>query len=371
MVFAGGGTGGHVYPALAIIEALQEMGKFEILYVGGYHGIENKIIPRRGIPFRRIWIAGFQRYFTLKNLLFPVKLIVSLMQSFFILKRFKPDAVVGTGGYVSGPPVYLASRMGIPVLIQEQNSYPGVTTRQLAKYADVVCAAFPEVKDYLPQLKGELLIAGNPVRKSLQITGKSVAAKKWNLDPSRPVIFIFGGSQGARSINQAMGEIAPALMEKYRVQLLWQTGERNFPEMQNWEIAFHPDVHILPYVEEIDRAYSVADIIVSRAGAITLAELSRAGKPCVLVPYPHAAANHQEHNAASVARAGAALVVKEDENLRENLRAALERLLSDADRARRMRESWEKFSRPDAAEKIAARIIQLIQKGDHDSIRKN
>ncbi len=369
IAFAGGGTGGHVYPALATIEALQQMGDFQFLYIGSKQGIENKIVPGRGIEFRTIWISGFQRSFSLKNLLFPLKLLVSLWHSWKILSRFEPGVVVGTGGYVSGPVVYVASRKGIPTVIQEQDSYPGVTTRLLARYADLICAAYREVEQHLERPKGRFLVTGNPVRMSLQMVSKEEAAAQWGFDPERPVLLVFGGSQGAQSLNRAVSELAERLIADYGLQILWQTGERNYAEISVLPVARHAAVKILPYIERMALAYSAADLIVSRAGAITLAELSQVQKPVVLVPYPYAAANHQEHNARTVAEAGAAMLVREMERVTEELEKALRHILEHPEQAAEMGRAWQQFYHPEAARTIAAEIVHLLKERESDAVR--
>ena len=361
ILFAGGGTGGHVYPALACIEALQRKGEFQFLYVGGYRGIENSIIPLKQLKFKKIWISGLQRYFTLKNLLFPLKVVVSLLQSLFILLGFKPQVVVGTGGYVSGPVVYTASKLGIPTLIQEHDSYPGVTTRILARYADYICVPYETVREYFAKRPESVLVYGVPVRNSLQITDKKQAVKTWDLKPDQPVILVFGGSQGAQALNLAIREMATYFIQEYQVQWLWQTGKKNIDEVRAWPVASEERVVIVDYVDAMDAAYSAADIIISRAGAITLAELSMAQKPCILVPYPHAAANHQEKNARTIANLGAAILVKEGRDFIKELREAVSRLLSDRNYASTMGKKWKEVSRPDAAGRIADHIIKMMK----------
>ena len=370
VLFAGGGTGGHIYPALATIEALKKEGEFEILYVGGYAGLENEIVPPLGIPFRRIWISGFLRQWTLRNLLFPAKLLVSLWQSYRILREFQPDVVVGTGGYVSGPVVYLAARQGIPTLIQEQDSYPGVTTRLLSRYADVLCTPYPEVAEHLPRLKGRLQITGNPVRSSLRLIPREEAIQRWRLNPEKPVVLVFGGSQGARALNQAVAQLVPEMAETFQAQFLWQTGKKLFAEVQQHMASRHPAVRLLPYIEDMGAAYSAADVIISRAGAITLAELSQVQKACILVPYPYAAANHQQHNAEAVQRKGAAIVVLEGERFVQRLRQELQRLLQDANLRRKMGEAWRAFYKPRAAREIAGIILELMGRNVHNQTEK-
>ena len=329
------------------------------MYVGGYQGMENNIIPQRDIPYRKITVSGFQRYFTLRNFLFPFKLMAALWQSWRLLRSFKPSVVVGTGGYVSGPVVYLAAKMGIPTLIDEQDSYPGVTTRILAKYASVICLAHQAAASFLKKVKGEILVTGTPVRSSLKFVEQEQAKAHWGFDPKKPALFVFGGSQGARSLNQAVARLAEEWIKKYALQILWQTGRANLQEVQALPVAKNPLVRVVSYIEEMALAYSAADLIISRAGAITIAELSFAMKPCIFVPYPWAAANHQEHNANLIRDAGAALVVKDDEKLTAGLKTAVASLLSDPQRARQMGERWRKFQHPDAAEKIADKIMHL------------
>jgi UDP-N-acetylglucosamine--N-acetylmuramyl-(pentapeptide) pyrophosphoryl-undecaprenol N-acetylglucosamine transferase len=370
IIFAGGGTGGHVYPALATIEALKQKGNFELLFVGGYHGIENRIIPD-DVNYKKIWISGFQRFFTVRNFLFPLKLLVSLFQSLHVLLKFKPDAVVGTGGYVSGPVVYTAAKMGIPTLIQEQDSYPGVTTRLLSRYSDTICVPYQHVIQYLKKIKGRIVVTGVPVRPSLKMVTKQEAVLQWGFKVEQPLIFVFGGSQGAHSINKAVKHIGQPLLQKYRLQLLWQTGENNYSEVKSWSIAKESGVRILDYIKAMDLAYSAADIIISRAGAITLAELAMVQKPCILIPYPFAAAQHQKKNALTITGIGAAILVNEDENLEQKLSEAMVYLLDHPEEAAMMGEKWKQIYQPDAADKIADQIIKLIEKNHENQIGKN
>ena len=362
IIFAGGGTGGHLYPALATIEALQQRGQFDILFVGGYRGIENQIIPDYPFRYRKIWISGFQRFFTLQNILFPIKLLTSLLQSLWILFKFKPSVVVGTGGYVSGPVVYVASKLGIPTLIQEQDSYPGVTTRLLGKYSDIICVPYPAVISYLKKVKGKVVVTGVPVRRSLQLIPQEQARSFWGLQVDQPVIFIFGGSQGAHAINRAIKDLAEELIQKYKVQLLWQVGKHNYAEVSNWSISRERGVKVFDYIREMDKAYSASDLIISRAGAITLAELAMVQRACILVPYPLAAAQHQEKNAQTIVLAGAAILVREDAKFTEKLREAIEYLFAHPAEAARMGQNWKSIYAPQAADKIADQIIKLLER---------
>jgi len=361
-LIAGGGTGGHVYPAIATIEALREKGDFEFLFVGGKSGMEMNIVPKYGINTQSIWISGFQRYFTLRNILFPIKLLVSLIQSWLIARKFKPAAAVGTGGYVTGPILYAASKMGIPVLIQDQNVYPGITTRLLKKHAQTICIAFEGAKKYLEDCLDKIVVTGNPVRKKLNVHSRAEAVKKWNLNPDKPIIFVFGGSQGARAINHALVKILPEFLEAYDVQVLWQTGSKDFDTIKENEISKNNNVRIHPYIDEMEFAYSAGDVIVSRAGAITLAELAVVQKPVILVPYPFAAGRHQEHNAKFIEDQGAALVIMEGPGWEGYLSSALKKLLEDQSLRDGMAGSWQQLVRPEAASRIADEVIRLIHK---------
>jgi UDP-N-acetylglucosamine--N-acetylmuramyl-(pentapeptide) pyrophosphoryl-undecaprenol N-acetylglucosamine transferase len=361
ILIAGGGTGGHIYPAIATIEALSEKGQFDFLFVGGKNGIEMNLVPKYGVAMSSIWISGFQRYFTLKNLLLPLKLLVSLVQSWKIITEFNPSVVVGTGGYVTGPVLYVASKLGLPVLIQEQDVLPGVTTRLLKKHVKRICLAFEGAKKYFEDCSEKTVVTGNPVRKNQKRESKSEALQRWGFNPDKPMLFVFGGSQGSRAINQAMAEILPKLVHDYGIQLLWQAGEKEYPKISQLEIN-NDAVRILPFIHEIEDAYSAADIVVSRAGAITLAELAMAQKPVILVPYPFAAGKHQEYNARFIEHEGAAIVIIEHEGWSQQLLTTLISLLGDRLLQEQMANSWKKLARPNAAGLVADEIIKLIGK---------
>lgn len=361
VLIAGGGTGGHVYPALATIEALQSAGTFEFLYVGGKGGIETRIVPRHGVPMETIWIAGIARRFTLKNLLFPVKLLASLWASRNIIKKFRPDVAIGTGGYVSGPILYMAAKMNIPVLIQEQDAHPGLTTRLLAKYARRICLAFPGMEAHFPAWTEKLVVTGNPVRSDLRDIPAADARREWGFAGDKPTLFVFGGSQGARSINLAMGKILPDLLKKCDLQVLWQTGESQYESVLGRFGPGSDRLKIVPYVQKMNAAYAAADVVVCRAGAITLAELAIVGKPAILVPYPFAAGQHQAHNSRLIEQAGAAVMVKESPGWEKQLRETVEMLIGEPERRRKMSTAWQSLARPNAADEIAAEVLKLLK----------
>ncbi len=360
ILITGGGTGGHVYPALATIEALQEQGNFEFLYVGGKDGIETRLVPRDKIWMETLWIAGFMRSLALKNLLFPFKLLASLYKSWRIIRRFKPHIAVGMGGYVTGPVLYIAAKLRIPVLIQEQDLYPGVTTRLLAKYVDRICLSFEGATKYLTKFLKKTIVTGNPVRKDLLQLNRDTALQKWGFDRQKLTILIFGGSQGARSINLAMLKILPELIKSYSFQMIWQTGEKQYDSVRVAADFDQANIRILPYIQDMPDAYAVADIIVCRAGASSLAELAVVGRATILVPYPYAAGKHQEHNSRMMEEAGAALMVLEGEGWEEKLQTALEKLLSDPDLRQQQSLAWKKMARPNAAQQISEEIITLM-----------
>ncbi len=361
ILIAGGGTGGHIYPAIATIEALREMGDFQFLYVGARGGLETRLIPPLGIPVRRLWISGFQRYWTWRNVLFPLKVLASLLLSWWILRQFRPDVAVGTGGYVTGPILFMAARRGIPVLIQEQDVFPGMTTRLLARYAKRICLAYEAAQLHFAHLADRVVVTGNPVRRELLSLDREVARAHWGISPERTVLLVFGGSQGAQSLNRAVEQVAPGLLEQESLELIWQTGPRDWEWVQESSLAHHPRVHAVPYIQEMALAYGAADLILCRAGALTLAELAVVGRPAVLVPYPHAAGDHQRKNALAVQQQGAALVVEESPGWENRLRQALDTLLKHPEKARLMAEAWKSLARPDAAHTIAEQVVQLIK----------
>jgi len=361
ILFAGGGTGGHLFPAIAIAEKIKALEPdAEIVFVGTSDKIEARVVPQHGFRFETIWISGFHRGVRLRNLLFPLKVVVAMVQAKSILKKFRPDAVVGTGGYVAGPVLRSAVHQRIPALIQEQNSYPGVTTRLLAKHVNEVHVTFESSKRYLESAK-EIFLSGNPTRDSLERAERGEALAHFGFDAAdqSPTILVFGGSLGAHSINEAI----VAGMESLRasgVRLICQTGPADLhrvkesmnalPSRKGWAGAF---------IDRMDLAYAASDLVVARAGATTIAELTRLGKPAILVPYPHAAANHQVENARSLAENGAAKIVR-DAEIGHRLIGEIESALDKNTLAEMSRRS-KSLGRPDAAATIAQRVIALAR----------
>jgi UDP-N-acetylglucosamine--N-acetylmuramyl-(pentapeptide) pyrophosphoryl-undecaprenol N-acetylglucosamine transferase len=365
VVFAGGGTGGHLYPALAIAEAMRRAEPdIDITFIGTKDRIEARVVPDHGYPFLAIWVSGFARKLSPAALLFPVKVIVSVVQSLMILRRLHPGAVVGTGGYVCGPPVYAATLLGIPTLLQEQNSYPGVTTRLLANRVHEVHIAFEATRTFLRRKNG-VMLSGNPIRATVGTLNRSEAMQRFGLQPSRKTILVFGGSQGAASINNAL-LASPDLLERPDVQVLWLTGSGELERVRQRlaDMGAGDGVHLHGYLEEMPWAYAAADLVVCRAGASTLAEILCAGLPSVLVPYPHAAADHQTMNARAVADAGAAVLIP-DADANERLGLEIREILAHPERGAAMSIAARSLARPNAARTLADAVMKLM-KESHD-----
>jgi UDP-N-acetylglucosamine--N-acetylmuramyl-(pentapeptide) pyrophosphoryl-undecaprenol N-acetylglucosamine transferase len=357
ILFAGGGTGGHLYPAIAIAEEIKKIEpNVRIAFVGTKKKIEARIVPQKGFEFFPIWISGFKRRMQIGNVLFPLKVIVSLFQSFFLILRLKPNAVIGTGGYVCGPILSIASLMKVPTVIHESNSFPGVTTRLVASKATKVFITFAETKKWLSS-KANVELVGNPTRDELTKATRSEAFKFFNLSPDKKTVFAFGGSLGAASINKAMPQVVKDAIDN-DYQVLWQTGESE--AQSGITIQHHPNIVVLKYIDRMDFGYAVADVIVSRSGASTLAEITRLGKPAILVPYPLAAANHQELNARTMMDAGAAIMIK-DSDMKDTLFGELKSLLFDSERQQRMREKSVRLGKPNAGKEIAEKIMHLVR----------
>lgn len=359
IMLAGGGTGGHLYPAIAIADAVRSIDRdAAVLFIGTKGRIEERVVPERGYDIAMIWISGVRRSFSFATALVPVKVVTSLVQSFMHIRRFKPDVVVGTGGYVSGPPVYVASLLGIPTVLQEQNSYPGVTTRLLATRVRQVHVMFERTKRFLKR-QDNILMSGNPVRTTIGSVARAEAAARLGLDPAKQTLLVTGGSQGAASMNAAVLEVMPALAEA-GIQVLWLTGQRDAERIIAAVAAMPVAPHrtILPYLERMEDAFAVADLMVSRAGASTLAEIASAGVPSVLVPLPTAAGDHQTENARAMVDAGAAVLCT-DATARTALRPLVIELFHDAARRARMGAAARSIAKPDASMTIARAILGL------------
>lgn len=362
VIISGGGTGGHIFPAIAIANALKRMNPAcEILFVGAEGRMEMEKVPAAGYKIVGLNISGIQRGSILKNLALPFKVVGSLLKALKILSAFKPDVVVGVGGYASGPLLYAASLKKIPYLIQEQNSYAGLTNKWLGKKASKICVAFDDMDQFFPG--DRILKTGNPVRKEvIDIADQAlVGYETWGLDASKKTILITGGSLGAGTINKSIEKHLDAIVAQ-DVQVIWQTGKYYYKGIiERTGSNIHPNIKILEFLNHMNLAYAVADVIISRAGAGTIAELCLIKKPVILVPSPNVAEDHQTKNALALAKHDAAILVS-DHAAEEVLVSTALDLLSDAERCSALSENIGKMALSAADDQIAAEILKLIVK---------
>ncbi len=356
-IISGGGTGGHIYPAIAIANELkQRFANADFLFVGAKDKMEMEKVPQAGYVIEGLWISGLQRKLTLKNLMFPIKLISSLLRARKIVKRFKPDVAVGTGGFASGPLLRMAASAGVPCVLQEQNSYAGITNKLLADKAEKICVAYDGMEQFFPEEK--IVKTGNPVRADLvnnQIP-REAALKFFGLDITKPTILILGGSLGARRINQLI-ESELALFKKRGVQLLWQCGKLYYEEYKKYESDV---VKVRAFLNKMDFAYSAANIIISRAGAGSVSELCLVGKPTIFIPSPNVAEDHQTKNALALVKENAAIMIKENE-LDENFKTVFEGLLNSETRQAQLSNTIKSLGLPKSTEHIVDEIEKLLK----------
>ncbi|MBP6235985.1 MAG: undecaprenyldiphospho-muramoylpentapeptide beta-N-acetylglucosaminyltransferase [Saprospiraceae bacterium] len=362
VIISGGGTGGHVFPAIAIADAIKAAAPdTEILFVGANGKIEMEKVPKAGYKIEGLNITGFQRKLTLRNLSFPFKLAASMLKAVMIVRKFRPDVAVGVGGYASGPVLKIANTFGIPTVLQEQNSFAGVTNRILASKANAVCVAYDGLERFFP--KDKIIFTGNPVRKDIldKKINAEQAKQSLGLDQNKKTVLIFGGSLGARTINEAVLANADALLGMKDVNIIWQVGKIYFEEYKNCRLSGQKDINIIPFIEDMDMAYSAADIVVCRAGALTISELAILGKAAILIPSPNVAEDHQTVNAMSLVNKGAAVLIR-DVEAKEKLVTEIESLLSDEVRKSGLESNIKYFARPEAAKQIAAEILKICAK---------
>tara|TARA_B100001250_G_scaffold182295_1_gene156836 strand:+ start:2276 stop:3376 length:1101 start_codon:yes stop_codon:yes gene_type:complete len=361
IIISGGGTGGHIFPAIAIARAIEsQISDVEFLFVGASDRMEMEKIPNEGYNIIGLWISGLQRGFKKQNLLFPFKLLHSIWKSKKIIKDFSPDLVIGTGGYASGPLLYVAAKSGIPTVIQEQNSYPGITNRILARYVNKICVAYDSMDRFFPL--ESTLITGNPIREDiLGFRNKREEGQYlFKVNPSKTTVLVVGGSLGAFSINNAIAENIQRLIN-LDVNLIWQTGLSFHPKSINLLKNLNAkEVNAYAFIKEMDKAYAAADIIISRAGAIAISELCCIGKPIILVPSPNVSENHQYKNAQSLVNKNAALLV-EDIKANRKLVDNLERLLQNDGLRVSLSSNIKKIAITDAAHRIAKIALELIK----------
>lgn len=361
-IVSGGGTGGHIFPALSIAEGLkQRFPDAEILFVGALGKMEMEKVPAAGFPIVGLPVAGFHRGEIWRNLLFLPKLLASLWKARAVVRKFKPDCVIGVGGYASGPILRVATQMGIPALLQEQNSFAGVTNKLLGKRAAKICVAYRNMERFFP--KDKLVFTGNPIRKGLEgLLNKSEESLAFfGLDPALPVVLVVGGSLGARSLNNGI-RAKLELIRSSDVQFLWQTGKIYYAELKN-ELDAHPagNVHLQEFIQRMDLAFSAADLVISRAGAGTISELCVVGKPSILVPSPNVSEDHQTYNARALADQDAAVLIK-DADVNERLVEEALILVKDEKRLNILGANIKKMATPHATVDIVEVIASLIDK---------
>jgi UDP-N-acetylglucosamine--N-acetylmuramyl-(pentapeptide) pyrophosphoryl-undecaprenol N-acetylglucosamine transferase len=350
IIFAAGGTGGHIFPAVAVADEIRKMNSnAEILFIGAKGRIEENIIPKYGYNLETLTIQGFSRSINPKNIKNIYRLISSVKASRRILEQFKPEIVFGTGGFVSGPALWASCKMKIPTVVQEGNSYPGITVRILSRKADKVIINFEETKKYLKRLDNIVLMP-YPVRKNLKKQPQSDALKFFGLDENKKTIFVFGGSQGAHPVNEAIINILPDL-EANGYQLIWQTGVRDFDEALLKCRLYH-NIKIFKFLDNMDTAYSASDLIICRSGISTVMELAYFSAASILVPYPFASENHQEKNARTLVNKNAAEIIHDSE-LKSSLKEKIFSLFSDEHRIQEMKKNISEIADGEAAHKIA------------------
>ncbi|NGQ93718.1 undecaprenyldiphospho-muramoylpentapeptide beta-N-acetylglucosaminyltransferase [Brevibacillus sp. SYP-B805] len=354
IVLAGGGTGGHIYPALAVAKEMRRQEpQATFLYIGTTKGLEARLVPREGIPFEAVEIAGLKRKLTVENLRTAWKFVRAVRRSAELLREFRPDVVIGTGGYVCGPVVYAASRLGIPTVIHEQNVVPGLTNKFLARVVDRIAVSFEESLAHFPRKK--TVFTGNPCATEVMHGRAEAGRQALGIPDGRRIVLIVGGSRGAKAINEAALQLLPMMGDEPDTHFVYVTGEVHFEEISSRlqsEASLPPNVTLLPYVHNMPDLLAATHVIVNRAGASTLAELTALGVPAVLIPSPYVTNNHQEKNARGLEKAGAAIVILERELTGESLRRALAPLLRDTARWSAMRERSLTLGKPDAAASI-------------------
>ena len=357
ILLSGGGTGGHIYPAIAIANELKKRNPdARFLFVGAKDRMEMEKVPQAGYEITGLWVSGLQRKLSLKNMTFPFKIVDSLLKAGKIIKEFKPDVVIGTGGFASGPTLQMANRKGIPTLLQEQNSYPGITNKLLGKKASKICVAYDGLERFFPA--GKIVKTGNPVRQDLlEISKKKEEALSFfNLDKGKKVVLVLGGSLGARTINQLVEKHYKAMLEQ-GVQVIWQTGRFYFEQYNRYNNV--EGLQVVEFLNRMDLAYAAADIIISRAGAGSISELCIVGKPVIFIPSPNVAEDHQTKNAQAIVDKEAAIMIKESnlEVFEEEFRS----LINDVAKQKDLTINIQKLALPKATEHIVDEVEKLIK----------
>ncbi|OXB06163.1 undecaprenyldiphospho-muramoylpentapeptide beta-N-acetylglucosaminyltransferase [Flavobacterium pectinovorum] len=355
-ILSGGGTGGHIYPAIAIANELKlQFPDAEFLFVGAKDKMEMQKVPQAGYEIKGLWIAGLQRKLTLQNMMFPLKLATSLLESRRIIRQFKPNVVIGTGGFASGPLLQAAGGAGIPTVIQEQNSFPGITNKLLSKKANAICVAYENLERFFP--KEKIVLTGNPVRQDLiDIDSKREdAIAFYGLDSNKKTLLVLGGSLGARRVNQLIEKELQNILSQ-DVQIIWQCGKLYFEDYKKYN---QPNVRVVDFIERMDFVYAAADVIISRAGASSVSELCIVGKPVIFIPSPNVAEDHQTKNAQAIVDAKGAVLLKESD-LESQFSIVFEALLKDKGKQSQLSENIKKLARPNAVKVIVEEIKKLL-----------
>lgn len=365
LLVTGGGTGGHIYPALAIARGIKEdQPQADILYVGTKAGMEADIVPREGFAFQTVTVEGLPRKISVQALTTLLKTCKGCAEAWRILKAFKPSIVVGTGGYVCGPVVLIARLLGIPTLIHEQNAYPGITNRLLARVVKKVAVTFPESRKYFPA-RADVTVTGLPVRPEILLARRDEAVNALGLDKDKFTVLAVGGSRGARSINKAMVEIIRRAVNRQELQIIHITGQLGFEETvadlqaAGIDMGNNGNITVKPYLYNMDQALAAADLVVCRAGATTIAEITVRGLPAILIPYPHASDNHQEYNARALADNGAARMILDRDLNGEKLWDTVRELYQNGAGLASMRKNAQKLGKPDALKRLLEMVNEL------------
>ena len=357
-ILSGGGTGGHIYPAVAIANELKlRFPDCEILFVGAQDKMEMQKVPQAGYNIEGLWIAGIQRKITLQNMMFPLKLVSSLWKSRKIIKKFKPDAVIGTGGFASGPLLQVANSNNIPTVIQEQNSYPGITNKILSKKANAICVAYENLERFFP--KDKIVFTGNPVRQDLLDSDSKTqeGITHFKLDDNKRTLLILGGSLGARRVNQLIEKELDFFLAS-GIQVFWQCGKLYFEEYKKYNDK--ENVQVVAFIDRMDLIYAAADFVISRAGASSVSELCLVGKPTIFIPSPNVAEDHQTKNAKAIVDKKGAILLKENE-LDDQFETTFSELISNENHQKELSQNIKKLAKPNATKDIVEQIIKLIK----------
>ena len=355
-IISGGGTGGHIYPAVAIANELKSrFPEAEFLFVGAKDKMEMQKVPQAGYAIKGLWISGIQRKLTLDNAMFPFKLLSSMWNSFRIIKNFKPDVVIGTGGFASGAVLKVASMLNIPTVIQEQNSYPGITNKLLAKKANKICVAYENLERFFP--KDKMILTGNPVRQDLiNEASKSEAIAYFKLDANKKTLLVLGGSLGARRINQLIEKELDFLLSQ-NIQIIWQCGKLYLNDYSKYNEK--ENVQVVAFIDRMDLVYAAADVVISRSGASSVSELCIVGKPTIFIPSPNVAEDHQTKNARAISDKNGAILIKESE-LEAQFETVFSDLISNESKQAELSQNIKKLALPNATKQIADEIMKLV-----------